>query len=138
MLVDNRHFIVKFSFGRYASCHNGDDQRLASEGMPARALTSFFANSSGRFSKLAIQRAKLSTKPSSSASGRARFTQPYFSAMIASKSSAPTMISNARDRPAKAVSHSVAHIMFGHVFSAIGKDVKKMIEITKQLARFAK
>jgi hypothetical protein len=24
------------------------------------------------------------------------------------------------------------------VFSAIGKDVKKMIEITKQLARFAK
>jgi probable F420-dependent oxidoreductase len=32
----------------------------------------------------------------------------------------------------------VEHIMFGHVFSPIGKDVKKMIEITKQLARFAK
>jgi probable F420-dependent oxidoreductase len=32
----------------------------------------------------------------------------------------------------------VEHIMFGHVFSAIGKDMKKMIEITKQLARFAK
>jgi probable F420-dependent oxidoreductase len=30
------------------------------------------------------------------------------------------------------------HIIFGHVFSAIGKDMKKMIEITKQLARFAK
>jgi alkanesulfonate monooxygenase SsuD/methylene tetrahydromethanopterin reductase-like flavin-dependent oxidoreductase (luciferase family) len=32
----------------------------------------------------------------------------------------------------------VEHIMFGHVFSAIGKDMNKMIEITKQLARFAK
>ena len=32
----------------------------------------------------------------------------------------------------------VEHIIFGHVFSPIGKDMKKMIEITKQLARFAK
>jgi probable F420-dependent oxidoreductase len=32
----------------------------------------------------------------------------------------------------------VEHIMFGHVFSPIGKDMKKMIEITKQLARFAR
>jgi probable F420-dependent oxidoreductase len=32
----------------------------------------------------------------------------------------------------------VEHIIFGHVFSAVGKDMKKMIEITKQLARFAK
>ena len=32
----------------------------------------------------------------------------------------------------------VEHIMFGHVFSAVGKDMKKMMEITKQLARFAK
>jgi probable F420-dependent oxidoreductase len=32
----------------------------------------------------------------------------------------------------------VEHIMFGHVFSPIAKDVKKMIEITKQLAGFAK
>jgi hypothetical protein len=32
----------------------------------------------------------------------------------------------------------VEHIMFGHVFSPIGKDMNKMIEITKQLARFAK
>ena len=32
----------------------------------------------------------------------------------------------------------VEHIMFGHVFSPIGKDVNKMIEITKDLARFAK
>jgi alkanesulfonate monooxygenase SsuD/methylene tetrahydromethanopterin reductase-like flavin-dependent oxidoreductase (luciferase family) len=30
------------------------------------------------------------------------------------------------------------HIIFGHIFSPIGKDMKKMIEITKQLARFAK
>ena len=30
------------------------------------------------------------------------------------------------------------HIIFGHAFSSIGKDMKKMIEITKQLARFAK
>jgi probable F420-dependent oxidoreductase len=32
----------------------------------------------------------------------------------------------------------VEHIMFGHKFSAIGKDMNKMIEITKQLARFAR
>jgi probable F420-dependent oxidoreductase len=30
----------------------------------------------------------------------------------------------------------VEHIIFGHAFSSIGKDMKKMIEITKQLARF--
>jgi probable F420-dependent oxidoreductase len=30
------------------------------------------------------------------------------------------------------------HIIFGYNFSPIGRDVKKMIEITKQLARFAK
>jgi probable F420-dependent oxidoreductase len=30
------------------------------------------------------------------------------------------------------------HIMFGHIFSPIGRDVKRMIEVTKQLARFAK
>jgi hypothetical protein len=32
----------------------------------------------------------------------------------------------------------VEHIMFGHKFSPIGKDMNKMIEITKQLARFAR
>ena len=32
----------------------------------------------------------------------------------------------------------VEHIIFGHKFSPIGKDMEKMIEITKQLARFAK
>lgn len=32
----------------------------------------------------------------------------------------------------------VEHIIFGHVFSAIGKDMTKMIEVTKQLAGFAK
>jgi hypothetical protein len=31
----------------------------------------------------------------------------------------------------------VEHIIFGHFLSPIGKDMKKMIEITKQLARFA-
>jgi alkanesulfonate monooxygenase SsuD/methylene tetrahydromethanopterin reductase-like flavin-dependent oxidoreductase (luciferase family) len=30
------------------------------------------------------------------------------------------------------------HIIFGYNFSPIGRDVKKMIEITKQLAKFAK
>jgi probable F420-dependent oxidoreductase len=30
------------------------------------------------------------------------------------------------------------HIIFGYAFSPIGRDMKKMIEITKQLARFAK
>jgi hypothetical protein len=30
------------------------------------------------------------------------------------------------------------HIIFGYVFSPIGKDKIKMMEITKQLARFAK
>ena len=32
----------------------------------------------------------------------------------------------------------VEHIIFGHVFSAIAKDMKKTIELTKQLARFAR
>jgi hypothetical protein len=32
----------------------------------------------------------------------------------------------------------VEHIIFGYVFSPIAKDMKKVIEITKQLARFAK
>ena len=32
----------------------------------------------------------------------------------------------------------VEHIIFAHVFSPIAKDMNKMIEITKQLARFAK
>ena len=30
------------------------------------------------------------------------------------------------------------HIIFGYAFSPIGRDVKKMMEVTKQLARFAK
>ena len=33
---------------------------------------------------------------------------------------------------------NVEHIIFGHVFSPIATDMNKMIEITKQLARFAK
>jgi probable F420-dependent oxidoreductase len=32
----------------------------------------------------------------------------------------------------------VEHMIFGYAFSPIGRDVKKMVEITKQLARFAK
>src|SRR5919205_49541 len=32
----------------------------------------------------------------------------------------------------------VEHIIFGHAFSPIGQDMKKMVEITKQLAKFAK
>ncbi len=32
----------------------------------------------------------------------------------------------------------IEHIIFGHAFSPIGKDMKKMVEITTQLARFAK
>jgi probable F420-dependent oxidoreductase len=32
----------------------------------------------------------------------------------------------------------VNHIFFGHMFSSIGQDVNKMIEVTKQLARYAK
>jgi hypothetical protein len=35
-------------------------------------------------------------------------------------------------------SMSVEHIIFGHVLSPIGKDMKNMIDLTKQLARFAK
>lgn len=30
------------------------------------------------------------------------------------------------------------HIIFGHLFSSVGRDMKKMIEVTKELARFAK
>ena len=32
----------------------------------------------------------------------------------------------------------VEHIIFGHAFSAIAKDMKETIELTKELARFAK
>ncbi len=32
----------------------------------------------------------------------------------------------------------VDHMILGYAFSTIGKDLKKMVEITKQLARFAK
>jgi len=32
----------------------------------------------------------------------------------------------------------VEHIIFGHAFSPLGQDMKKVVEITKQLARFAK
>jgi probable F420-dependent oxidoreductase len=32
----------------------------------------------------------------------------------------------------------VNHMFFGHMFSSIGQDVKTMIEVTKQLARYAK
>jgi hypothetical protein len=30
------------------------------------------------------------------------------------------------------------HIIFGHAFSPISKDMKKMVEVTVQLARFAR
>jgi probable F420-dependent oxidoreductase len=32
----------------------------------------------------------------------------------------------------------IEHIIFGHAFSPLAQDMKKMVEITKQLARFAK
>ncbi|HEY6886008.1 MAG TPA: hypothetical protein VI278_18405 [Nitrososphaeraceae archaeon] len=32
----------------------------------------------------------------------------------------------------------VEHIIFGHAFYPLGKEIKKMVEITKQLARFPK
>jgi hypothetical protein len=31
----------------------------------------------------------------------------------------------------------VEHIIFGYAFSPLGKEMKKMVEITKQLAKFA-
>ncbi|MGE5661246.1 MAG: LLM class flavin-dependent oxidoreductase [Ignavibacteriales bacterium] len=30
------------------------------------------------------------------------------------------------------------HIIFGHLFSSLGRDMKKMVEVTMQLARYAK
>jgi hypothetical protein len=35
------------------------------------------------------------------------------------------------------VMDGVEHIIFGYAFSPTGRDVKKMVELTKQLARFA-
>jgi hypothetical protein len=32
----------------------------------------------------------------------------------------------------------VEHIIFGHAFSSISNDMKKMLEVTVQLTRFAK
>jgi hypothetical protein len=55
-------------------------------------LTRFFAAAMARRSKKAIRRASTSTKPSSSASGSARLTYPYRSAVSPSKSFAPTPI----------------------------------------------
>lgn len=31
-----------------------------------------------------------------------------------------------------------SHIIFGHQFSSVGRDMKNMIEVTKELARYAK
>src|SRR6266705_347710 len=56
----------------------------------------FFAAAIARRSKEAIRRAIASTKPSSSASGRARLTYPYRPAVSPSKSFAPRTISSAR------------------------------------------
>src|ERR1700733_8582428 len=55
----------------------------------------FFAAAIGRRSKEAIRRASASTKLSSSASGSARLTYPYRSAVSPSKSLAPSTISRA-------------------------------------------
>jgi hypothetical protein len=30
------------------------------------------------------------------------------------------------------------HIIIGHMFSSVGRDMSKMVEVTKQFARFAK
>ena len=55
-------------------------------------LTRFFAAAMARRSKEAIRRASASTKLSSSASGSARLTYPYRSAVSPSKSFAPRTI----------------------------------------------
>src|SRR5438067_543076 len=70
-------------------------------------LTRFFAAAMARRSKEAIRRASASTKPSSSASGSARLTYPYRSAVSPSKSFAPRMISSARPRPTRCGRRSV-------------------------------
>src|SRR5881628_2596537 len=67
----------------------------------------FFAAAIGRRSKDAIRRASPSTKPSSSASGSARLTYPYRSAVPPSKSFAPRTISSARPRPTRCGRRSV-------------------------------
>jgi hypothetical protein len=54
-----------------------------------------------------IRRASASTKPSSSASGSARLTYPYRSAVSPSKSFAPRTISSARPRPTRCGRRSV-------------------------------
>src|SRR4029077_10934281 len=61
----------------------------------------FFAAAMARRSKEAIRLASASTKASSSASGSARLTYPYRSAVSPSKSFAPRMISSARPRPTR-------------------------------------
>src|SRR5882724_7145786 len=71
-------------------------------------LTRPFAAAMARRSKEAIRRASASTKPSSSASGSARLTYPYRSAVSPSKSFAPRTISSARPRPTSSGRRSVA------------------------------
>src|SRR6267143_5231100 len=70
-------------------------------------LRRFFAAAIARRSKEAIRRAIASTKPSNSASGRARLTYPYRSAVSPSKSFAPRTISSARPRPTRCGRRSV-------------------------------
>src|SRR5579864_978416 len=64
-------------------------------------LTRPFAAAMARRSKDAMRRASASTNPSSSASGSARLTYPYRSAVSPSKSFAPRTISSARPRPTR-------------------------------------
>jgi probable F420-dependent oxidoreductase len=81
------------------------------------------------------------------------FVLTYPNVLDSSSSSSPTSSSSSSDQQRLPMTGTidqigadidqikamgVEHIMFGHVFSPIGMDMKRMIEITKQFARFAK
>jgi len=81
--------------------------RIASTIAPSARFTSAFDSATACGGNDAMRRASRSTKGQSSSGGSARFTHPYRSAVAASKSSLPRMISSARLRPARRASRCV-------------------------------
>src|SRR5438132_560525 len=81
-----------------------------------------------RRSKEAIRRASASTKPPSSASGSARLTYPYRSAVSPSKSFAPRTISSARPRPARAGVYPNEQILEALEYSVVYHVERRIVE----------
>src|SRR5215469_11739994 len=98
-----------FALGKARSGKNRSllDLSSAAVGAPNRLIWTFAAANVSR-SNEARRRTSVSTNESRSLSSSVRFTQPYRSAISASKSSPLSTISSARERPTTRGSHSSA------------------------------